>query len=144
MTEVEKVIKKAQKEMGNKGPLSMKYEEALIEASEIDNRVMQAEKKLEEMLIKDNHRIRKAGNLLAEASLRVIGEYDGLHRLAMAVSDWCRAIASEGGREERHQSLEAEIEKKEATILALKNVIAQSSDGKFEGDLGVATIKGSD
>jgi hypothetical protein len=62
------------------------------------------EKSLEEMLIEDNQRMRKAGNLLAEASLRVIREYDGLHRLSLAVAKWCEAVAIEGGRNKAEKS----------------------------------------
>lgn len=47
-TEVEKVVERAQKEMGNKGPLTMKYEEKIIEASVIDKLVAQAKKAIKE------------------------------------------------------------------------------------------------
>lgn len=46
----------------------------------------------------DNHRMRKFGTLLAEAALYVIREYDGTHRLSLAVSAWAKAIGDEGGR----------------------------------------------
>ena len=51
-----------------------------------------------EMTVRDNARMRKAGTALAEAALRVIREYDGTHRLALAVADWSKAIADEGDR----------------------------------------------
>ncbi|UYW34429.1 hypothetical protein [Methylorubrum extorquens] len=54
-----------------------------------------------QMLIADNARMRAAGTKLSEASLRVIREYDGTHRLSLAVAEWAEAIASEGGRAER-------------------------------------------
>jgi len=54
---------------------------------------------LEKMLITDNHRMRNAGCKLAEAALFVIRNYDGCHRLALAVADWATAIADEGGRQ---------------------------------------------
>jgi hypothetical protein len=50
------------------------------------------------MLIKDNKSLRDAGCKLAEASIMAINEHDGLHRLSLAVAEWCRAVASEGGR----------------------------------------------
>ena len=53
-----------------------------------------------EMLVADNRRLRQAGCALAEASLHVISEHDGLHRLALAVSVWAKAVADEGGRGE--------------------------------------------
>src|SRR5690606_9512549 len=53
---------------------------------------------LTEMLIEDNRAMREAGCELAEAAIRVVQEYDGCHRLMMAVSKWATAIANEGGR----------------------------------------------
>jgi len=50
------------------------------------------------MLRENNRNMRKAGTALAEAALHVVREYDGVHRLALAVADWARAIANEGGR----------------------------------------------
>jgi len=46
----------------------------------------------------DNKAMRVAGNNLAIAALRVINNYDGLHRLSLAVSEWATVIANEGGR----------------------------------------------
>lgn len=54
--------------------------------------------RLEQMLAADNQRMRRAGCKLAEAAIRVIDTYDGVHRLALAVSEWCNAVAAEGGR----------------------------------------------
>lgn len=54
------------------------------------------------VLIEDNKKLRKAGTELAEASLRVIREYDGTHRLALAVSKWSKTLADEGGRNKLH------------------------------------------
>lgn len=56
-----------------------------------------------EMLSKDRARMRAAGLALAEAALHVVREYDGVHRLSLAVAAWAKAIADEGGREERHK-----------------------------------------
>ena len=50
------------------------------------------------MLINDNRAMRQAGCKLAEAALRVIREYDGLHRLALAVTEWSRVVSCEGRR----------------------------------------------
>lgn len=49
-------------------------------------------------VLNDNARMRKAGTVLAEAALYVIREFDGTHRLSLAVSEWSKAIADEGGR----------------------------------------------
>jgi len=51
-----------------------------------------------QMLTDDNRRLRKAGCKLAEAALRVATEYDGVHRLMLATSEWAKAVADEGGR----------------------------------------------
>lgn len=51
-----------------------------------------------EMLTTDNARLRTAGGEMAQAALRVVHTHDGLHRLALAVAEWCNAVASEGGR----------------------------------------------
>jgi len=53
---------------------------------------------IEKQLMIDNKRMRKAGNNLAEAAIRVIRDYDGVHRLAVAVSEWTMVIANEGKR----------------------------------------------
>lgn len=50
-------------------------------------------------LTRDNSAMRLAGCDLAEAALRVIRDYDGLHRLALAVAGWANALANEGGRD---------------------------------------------
>jgi hypothetical protein len=42
--------------------------------------------------------MRKAGCDLAAAALYTIGEFDGLHRLSLAVAEWSKAIGNEGGR----------------------------------------------
>jgi len=51
-----------------------------------------------EILKNDNKRLRNAGCKLAEAALRVATEYDGVHRLMLATSEWAKAVADEGGR----------------------------------------------
>lgn len=50
------------------------------------------------MMARDNSRMRRAGCSLAEAAQRVIRDYDGLHRLSLALVDWNLAIANEGDR----------------------------------------------
>lgn len=62
----------------------------------------EVEREAVEMLSADNHRLRSAGGRMAEAALHVVHHADGLHRLALAVSDWCVAVAAEGGRGDRH------------------------------------------
>jgi hypothetical protein len=60
-----------------------------------------AETEAQDMLIADNCRMREAGCKLAEAAMRVVREYDGVHRLASAVAEWSQAVADEGGRGQR-------------------------------------------
>ena len=50
------------------------------------------------MLAEENARLRSAGSQLAIAALRVATEYDGVHRLMLAVSVWAKAMADEHGR----------------------------------------------
>jgi len=57
-----------------------------------------------QMLIDDNKRLRNAGCKLSEAAFKVATEYDGVHRLMLAVSEWAKAIANEGGREKVHNT----------------------------------------
>ena len=52
----------------------------------------------EEFLAAENRELRIAGCKLAEAALQVVREYDGVHRLMLAVSEWAQAVADEGGR----------------------------------------------
>ena len=52
----------------------------------------------DEFLAEENSQLRRAGNDLAIAALHVIRDYDGIHRLSLAVSEWAKAIANEGGR----------------------------------------------
>lgn len=55
---------------------------------------------VEEFLARENRQLRSAGCNLAIAAIRVIESSDGLHRLSLAVSEWCNAVANEGGRHE--------------------------------------------
>lgn len=50
------------------------------------------------MLSEENARLREAGAQLAIAAMRVATEYDGVHRLMLAVSVWAKAMADEHGR----------------------------------------------
>lgn len=50
------------------------------------------------MLSEENKRLRKAGSDLSIAALIVATEYDGVHRLMLAVSSWAKALADEHGR----------------------------------------------
>lgn len=56
------------------------------------------DKSCEEFLAEDNRKLRRAGCKLAVAALHVAYEYDGVHRLLLAVSEWTKALADEGGR----------------------------------------------
>jgi hypothetical protein len=53
---------------------------------------------VEEFLARENGELRRAGCKLAEAALHVAREYDGVHRLMLAVSEWAKVLADEGGR----------------------------------------------
>ena len=46
-----------------------------------------------------NNAMRMAGCDLATAALRVVRDYDGVHRLALAVSAWAQVLADQGGRD---------------------------------------------
>jgi hypothetical protein len=46
----------------------------------------------------ENRKMRDAGCALAEAAMRVVRDYDGVHRLAAAVAHWMEVLANEGGR----------------------------------------------
>jgi len=53
-----------------------------------------------EMLQNDNRKLLDAGHNLAEAAVRVVKDYDGVHRLSLALSDWYCAIGNQGNRDE--------------------------------------------
>lgn len=55
-------------------------------------------KSLEEFLAEENSALKRAGSKLAEAALHLARDYDGVHRLMLAVSEWAAAVANEGGR----------------------------------------------
>ena len=59
------------------------------------------------MLQADNAALRKAGCALASAAINVIADYDGLHRLALAVANWTTTVANEGGRRELYDPKKA-------------------------------------
>lgn len=52
-----------------------------------------------QLLCEENSKLREVGLALAIASINVIKDNDGLHRLALAVSSWMKVIAYENGRE---------------------------------------------
>lgn len=62
------------------------------------------DRELIRMLTEENKKLKECGCKLAIASTRVIQEYDGLHRLSMAVSDWFKILANENGRDKLYQS----------------------------------------
>lgn len=61
----------------------------------------EVERGMIEMLTRDSAKMRLAGGALAEAAIRVIHDYDGLHRLSLAVAEWCACVANEGDRDRR-------------------------------------------
>lgn len=78
----------------------------------------------------DNHRMRKFGTLLAEAALYVIREYDGTHRLSLAVSAWAKAIGDEGGRGLLDTTPSPTLEK-----------LAQEIDGLYEAPSRIRPLR---
>lgn len=54
------------------------------------------------MACDDNRALKKAGDDLAIAASYTVAEYDGLHRLRLAVAAWHKANADEGGRGDRY------------------------------------------
>jgi hypothetical protein len=48
--------------------------------------------------VDDNKRLKDAGNKLAQAAAYTATNYDGCHRLLLAVGEWYRAQADEGNR----------------------------------------------
>ena len=59
-----------------------------------------------EMLVRNARKMREAGGALRSPRSGLIPEYDGLHRLSLAVAEWQKVIASEGGRDVRHGAQE--------------------------------------
>jgi hypothetical protein len=60
------------------------------------------ERALIDMQARDIARYKSAGDALAIAAMRVVTDYDGLHRLRLAVAEWNNACANEGNRDIRH------------------------------------------
>lgn len=56
------------------------------------------ELKMIDQLAKENKELRRAGGFLAERAMYTVTEFDGLHRLALAVSNWAKTVANEGNR----------------------------------------------
>ena len=53
---------------------------------------------VEPTLLHELTRVKDAGNALAEAAHRVQTDYDGVHRLRLALAGWYQALADEFGR----------------------------------------------
>ena len=53
---------------------------------------------IDQMLCAELDKIVKAGDKLAEAAHFVQSNYDGIHRLRIALSDWYKTRANENGR----------------------------------------------
>ncbi len=58
----------------------------------------ECELKMIEQLSKENAKLRKAGGFLAQRAMYTVTEYDGLHRLSLAVANWATVVANEGER----------------------------------------------
>lgn len=57
-----------------------------------------------QFLLDDYHALRKASVDLAQAAQRVVGTYDGIHRLGLALAAFNQTLADEGKRGDRHGS----------------------------------------
>lgn len=55
-----------------------------------------------QFLARDNLALKRAGAKLAAAAQLVATEYDGIHRLHLALVEWNQTVADEGGRAERY------------------------------------------
>ena len=86
------------------GIKELKEEDIDLISDSIKNLGEEKKQLLEEVLIKDNKAMRKAGCSLAEASLEVIRNYDGIHRLSLEVANWAKVVANEGRRDELYGS----------------------------------------
>jgi hypothetical protein len=69
-----------------------------MKRSEMQSAAPSCSPSVEEFLAVENRELRIAGCKLAEAALHVAREYDGVHRLMLAVAEWAKAVADEGGR----------------------------------------------
>ena len=69
-----------------------------MKRSEMQSAAPSCSPSVEEFLAVENRELRIAGCKLAEAALYVAREYDGVHRLMLAVAEWAKAVADEGGR----------------------------------------------
>lgn len=70
-------------------------------AGEIDD-LFDQQAQLVTMLTEDLGAIRAAALKLAAAAAYTVGEYDGLHRLALAAAEVLNAAGNQGGRGKRH------------------------------------------
>lgn len=77
--------------------------------TEAGSRAASCSPSVEEFLAEENRQLRKAGCKLAEAALHVTREYDGVHRLMLAVSEWATAVANEGGRGKANSIIESKV-----------------------------------
>ncbi len=56
------------------------------------------ELKMIKQLSQENKALRKAGGFLAERAMYTVTEFDGLHRLSLAIANWATVVANEGNR----------------------------------------------
>lgn len=59
------------------------------------------ELKLIRLLSDENKKLKKVGGKLALRALYTVTEYDGLHRLSLAIAEWNKTIANEFGRNKK-------------------------------------------
>ena len=65
----------------------------------------ECELKMIEQLSKENAKLRKAGGFLAQRAMYTVTEFDGLHRLSLAVANWATVVANEGERSKKRDKL---------------------------------------
>ncbi len=58
----------------------------------------ECELKMIEQLSKENKALKRAGGYLAQRAMYTVTNYDGLHRLSLAIANWANALANEGER----------------------------------------------
>lgn len=58
----------------------------------------ECELKMIEQLSKENQALKRAGGHLAQRAMYTVTNYDGLHRLSLAIAKWATVLANEGGR----------------------------------------------
>ena len=64
----------------------------------------ECELKMIEQLSKENAELKKAGGFLAQRAMYTVTEFDGLHRLSLAIAKWATVIENENGRDKKEDN----------------------------------------